>query len=191
MRHCVDAKSKGSPDGRREGGAFTKFFSGLTYVHWVLVAVVLLSVIGFEVIFGPEKAPAATFTTITGKGIALDSWRGRPVIVTFWATDCPACIREIPHWIELYRRYHDSGLELIAVAMAYDPPSHVVSMTQTMSLPYDVALDVSAVHARAFGGVNLTPTTVLIGPEGTIIERHIGPFDPDRMKKLIEDSLKG
>ena len=138
-----------------------------------------------------QAAPAVTFTTITGKQIALQKFRGKPVIVTFWATDCPGCIKEIPLLIELYRQYHEQGLEIIAVAMFYDPPSHVVGMAKAKNLPYDVALDLSADHARVFGNVNLTPTTFLIDPEGMIAERTIGVIDMNRMKTLIEDFLKG
>ncbi|MGZ4982242.1 MAG: peroxiredoxin family protein, partial [Methylobacter sp.] len=67
------------------------------------------------------SAPDVTFTTITGQKIALKDFRGKPVIVTFWATDCPSCIQEIPDLIDLYTQYHAAGLEMIAVAMYYDP----------------------------------------------------------------------
>jgi peroxiredoxin len=140
---------------------------------------------------GSEQAPDAVFTSITGKKIVLEALRGKPVIVTFWATDCPACIDEIPHLIELYRQYHEQGLEMIAVAMFYDPPSHVVSMAKAKGLPYDVALDLSAGHARAFGNVNLTPTTFLISPDGIVAEHKIGKIDLQQMKTRIEELLKG
>ncbi len=137
------------------------------------------------------SAPAATFTTITGQTVALKALRGKPVIVTFWATDCPACIKEIPHLLALYQRYHARGLEIIAIAMYYDPPSHVVAMTQENQLPYWVALDLNARHAHAFGGVTLTPSTFLISPDGTIALRKTGAFDFADMQQRIEHFLKG
>lgn len=82
-------------------------------------------------------APDSTFTTITGKRISLSQLRGKPVLVTFWATDCPSCLEEIPHLIDIYQHFHPLGLEIIAVAMIYDPPSRVVAMTQAMQIPYD------------------------------------------------------
>ncbi|MGJ0485859.1 MAG: TlpA disulfide reductase family protein [Methylomicrobium sp.] len=117
------------------------------------------------------------FTTITGKKIALQEWRGKPIIVTFWATDCPSCMLEIPHLIDLYREFHPQGLEMIAVAMAYDPPNHVVEMTRAKQLPYHVALDLNSAHALAFGDVQFTPTTFLISPVGKIAEKSVGVFD--------------
>jgi peroxiredoxin len=122
-------------------------------------------------------APEVTFTTIAGKKIALKEWRGKPAIVTFWATDCPSCMLEIPHLIDLYRQFHPHGLEVMAVAMAYDPPHHVVAITQSRQLPYDVALDLNSAHALAFGDVQFTPTTFLISPEGKIAEKSVGVFD--------------
>jgi peroxiredoxin len=122
-------------------------------------------------------APDVTFTTITGKQVALRAWRGKPAIVTFWATDCPSCMLEIPHLIDLYRQFHPQGLEIMAVAMAYDPPHHVVALTRERQLPYDVALDLNSAHALAFGNVQFTPTAFLIGPEGKIAEKSVGVFD--------------
>jgi peroxiredoxin len=136
-------------------------------------------------------APEVNFSTITGKQIALKALRGKPVLVTFWATDCPGCIEEMPHLIDLYRQYHDKGLEIIAVAMYYDPPSHVVAMTKAQSLPYDVALDIQGEHAKAFGDVRLTPTTFLITPDGSIALQKIGVFEPAAMQTRIETMLKG
>lgn len=137
------------------------------------------------------KAPDVTFTTITGKKIALKDLLGKPVIVTFWATDCPACIKEIPDLIDLYKQYHKQGLEIIAVAMYYDPPNHVVTLTENQQLPYNVALDLKAEHAHAFGGVQLIPSTFLIGTDGLIALKKTGAFDPAEMKTRIETLLKG
>lgn len=130
------------------------------------------------------------FTTITGERIALKDLRGKPVIVTFWATDCPSCITEIPHLLGLYRRYHPHGLELIAINMYYDPPSHVVSMVQLKQLPYPVILDLNAQHAHDFGDVQLTPSTFLIAPDGSIVVHKTGMLDLADMETRIAHYLK-
>jgi peroxiredoxin len=137
------------------------------------------------------QAPDVTFTTITGRAIALKDLRSKPVIVTFWATDCPACIKEIPDLIDLYTQYHKQGLEIIAVAMYYDPPNHVVTMTENQQLPYNVALDLQAEHAHAFGNVQLIPSTFLISPDGLIDLKKTGAFDPAEMKTRIETFTLG
>ena len=137
------------------------------------------------------SAPDVTLNTITGKKIALKELRGHTVLVTFWATDCPGCIKEIPHLIDLYTHYHRQGLEIIAVAMAYDPPNHVIALTQDLQLPYNVALDLNGEIAHAFGDVQLTPNTFLISPQGLIVLQKTGAFDPAEMKTLIATLTKG
>jgi thiol-disulfide isomerase/thioredoxin len=136
-------------------------------------------------------APETTFSTITGQKITLSALRGKPVIVTFWATDCASCIKEIPHLIELYQRYHNQGLEIIAVAMAYDRPNHVLDMTKAQQLPYYVALDMQSENAHAFGDVSLTPTTFLIAPDGSIALQKTGLFDLPEMNSQLSKYIKG
>lgn len=158
------------------------------YPLLVLLLLLLISIGCSKTI---TSVPDVTFTTLTGQKIALKDLRGRPIIVTFWATDCPACINEIPALIALYNQYHASGLEMIAVAMYYDPPNHVVDMTKAKQLPYPVALDLTSEFSQAFGGIMFTPSTFLIAPGGSVVKKEIGLFDLANMKTTIESLLKG
>jgi thiol-disulfide isomerase/thioredoxin len=135
--------------------------------------------------------PNTTFTTITGKHLALKDLQGKPVLITFWATSCGSCVKEIPHLIGLYKKFHPQGLEIIAIAMVYDPPNQVVAMTNESKLPYPVVLDLSSEHARAFGRVWATPTTLLIGGDGTVAKHVVGVFDVTDMQNRIQHLLKG
>ena len=137
------------------------------------------------------SVPDVTFTTLTGEKIVLKDLRGKPFIVTFWATDCPACIKDIPDLINLYNQYHLAGFEIFAVAMYYDPPNHVVDMTNAKQLPYPVVLDLNSKFAQAFGGIMFTPSTFLIAPDGSVNVKETGLFDLAKMKKNIESLLKG
>ena len=137
-----------------------------------------------------SSAPDVTFTTLTGQKIALKALRGKPVLVTFWATDCHSCLEEIPVLIDLYNRHHDSGLEMIAVAMSYDPPNHVIDLTKERQLPYNVALDLNSEFAQAFGGVMFTPSTFLLAPDGSVINHQIGLFDPEKLNTMIQALIK-
>jgi peroxiredoxin len=163
----------------------------LTRIGTVLIIVF----IGLVVWAGFNKtntaATTSTFTTITGAKIPLKEMRGKPVLVTFWATTCGSCMAEIPHLIDLYNRFHPEGLELIAVAMAYDPPDQVVQMAKNKGLPYPIALDINGEHATAFGGIWATPSTYLIGADGTINWDTVGMFDADELAERIEKQLKG
>ncbi len=134
-------------------------------------------------------APNIKVTTITGKKIELAKLQGKPVMITFWATDCASCMKEIPILKDLYQEFHPQGLEIIAITMYYDIPSHVVQMAKAAKIPYDIALDLRGHNARMLGQVKLIPTTFLISPEGDIVEQITGLFDKDDMAKQITQLL--
>lgn len=155
---------------------------------------VLLLVIAFgrlQFIEPEEIAPDVIFKTITGKQIPLKTLKGKPVLVTFWATNCPGCVQEIPHLISLYQQFHAQGLEIIAVAMTYNPPNLVVEMAKARQIPYYVTLDLKSDLAKAFGDVTLIPRTFLIAPDGKIVLNQLGLFDMEIIKKRIENYLPG
>lgn len=133
----------------------------------------------------PVPAPNAVFKTIKGETLALAELKGKPVLVTFWATDCPACIEEIPQLIALHSQFARQGLTIIAVAMFYDPPNHVLAMAESKQLPYAVALDPNAEHAQAFGNVQFTPATFLIDSNGQVVLQKIGVLDFAELQTLL------
>ena len=134
---------------------------------------------------GLKDSPDITLLTIDGEELQLASLRGQPLLLTFWATSCPGCIREMPHLIELYEELSPQGLEVIGVAMSYDKPSHVLSMRKARNIPYPVALDIHGAAAQAFGNVRLTPTSFLISPDGRIVSRKIGEMDMPGLRNNI------
>jgi peroxiredoxin len=161
------------------------------YTKPLLIAIAVLAAVGallFALLDKPG-APAATFTTLEGQPIVLNDLRGKVVLVNFWATSCPGCIKEMPGMIETYTQYKDRGFEIIAVAMSYDPPNYVKSFVETRQLPFPVALDVDGAHARAFGNVQLTPTSFIIGKDGRILEQKLGELDFVKLKALLDREL--
>lgn len=138
---------------------------------------------------GLSTAPDVTFKIIDGRQISMEKLRGKPVLVTFWATDCPGCIKEMPHLITLYNEFSQKGLEIIGVAMSYDPPNQVIELTKNRQVPYPISLDVDGSIARAFDDVMLTPTSFLIGPDGTVLKRKIGEMDMESLKSQITSLL--
>jgi len=133
----------------------------------------------------PNASPNLTFTTLNGDFVSLNTWRNKAVLITFWATDCPSCVAEIPMLRELYQQFHPQGLEILAIAMYYDPPSHVVSLTAEQQIPYPVVLDTRAEYAQAFGNIQLVPTILLIAPNGQIVFQHSGQLLKAQLTALI------
>ena len=135
---------------------------------------------------GLDVAPNIEFKLIDGRNIKLKELQGQPVLVTFWATTCKGCLKEMPHLITLYNELEQQGLEIVGVAMSYDPPNRVLELTKRKQIPYPVALDIDGNAANAFGNVTITPTSFLIAPDGNIVKFKIGEMD---IKKIREDIL--
>lgn len=152
-----------------------------------LFAAGILGSLGYlwHTLSGPHTSPDISLLTVDGETLLLASLRGRPLLVTFWATTCTSCVREIPHLVKLYNELSPSGLEIIGIAMHHDPPDQVLTMRRTRNIPYPVALDLQAEAARAFGNVRVTPTSFLIAPDGRIMYRKIGALDMPLLRQAI------
>jgi peroxiredoxin len=159
----------------------------------VLIAIGILAVLAWLALTLTQKqaAPSVELTTLDGKQIALDSLRGKVVLVNFWATSCPGCIKEMPQLVDTYRKYQPRGLEVVAVAMSYDPPEYVRNYVQQRNLPFTVALDSTGEAARAFNQVKLTPTSFIIDKQGHIIQQTLGELDFTSLHTLLEQHLGG
>jgi len=152
-----------------------------------LPAFVLLVILGW-LWFAPsglKASPDISLRDVDGNELRLADYRGRPLLVTFWATTCPGCIREMPHLVELYRELAPRGLEVIGITMAYDPPNLVLAMRAARHIPYPIALDINAEAAHAFGDVRLTPTSFLIAPDGRVVYQKTGEMNMDKLRKDI------
>lgn len=156
-------------------------------------AIVMVAALGY-LWFAPsglKQAPDVEVTTLTGSSLRLSELRGHPVLVTFWATTCPGCVQEMPHLVELHKEFSAQGLQVIGVAMPYDPPQQVVQMVKAKKLPYTIALDSMGTVTRAFGDVNLTPTSFLIDPNGRIVHQKLGELDMAKLRDMIMPMLSG
>ena len=140
---------------------------------------------------GLQPVPAVTITTIDGKAIELEKLRGKPYMVVFWATDCPGCVKEIPHLAELYQELGKDGFQILAVAMPHDELPLIKAMREQKNMDYEIAFDQDGSLSKAFGGVMVTPTNFLVSPQGKIVLQQMGEFDPDDMRSRIQAMLKG
>ena len=138
---------------------------------------------------GLSTAPEITFKITDGRQINLHALQGKPVLVTFWATSCPGCIKEMPHLISLYNELSGKGFEIIGVAMAYDPPNQVLELAKQRQIPYPIALDIDGTIAKTFDDVILTPTSFLIAPDGRVVKHKIGEMNIDDLRKQILELL--
>ncbi|KAB2932872.1 MAG: TlpA family protein disulfide reductase [Candidatus Contendobacter sp.] len=164
-------------------------FNKETIVAGIALAVALAVAAVWFMPAGLRQAPPLVGQTLDGRTLTLEQLRGKPVLVTFWATTCPSCIEEMPHLIELYRELNPKGLEIIGVAMTYDPPEQVRTLAKQRQIPYPIVLDAQGRIAREFDNVRLTPTTVLISPDGRIVHYRLGLLDLPKLRETIQEML--
>jgi peroxiredoxin len=139
--------------------------------------------------FVQKPAPAVTFVTLKGEKLPVNDWRGKVLLVNFWATDCPVCLKEMPQLIATHKKFQAQGYDTVAVAMWYDPPIRVANYVEKNNLPFKVAFDPVGEHAKAFGDVTLTPTTFIIDKRGNIVSRIVGEPDFKKLHELLEKKL--
>ncbi|WP_421953441.1 TlpA disulfide reductase family protein [Polaromonas sp.] len=160
-----------------------------------IVAVLALSILsiagvaGLSGCSGDQAAPNSTFVLLDGSKQTTADLKGKVTLVNFWATSCVTCVAEMPKVISTYNKYKSQGYDTLAVAMSYDPPSYVVNYTETRKLPFKVAIDNTGAVAKAWGDVQLTPTTYLVNKRGEIVKQYVGEPDFVALHKLIEKLL--
>ncbi|MBC5763444.1 TlpA disulfide reductase family protein [Ramlibacter albus] len=136
-----------------------------------------------------DAAPQSTFVLLDGSKQTTQELRGKVMLVNFWATSCTTCVAEMPRIVSTYEKFKGKGYETVAVAMSYDPPSYVVNYTETRKLPFKVAIDNTGAVAKAWGDVQLTPTSFLVNKKGEIVKRYVGEPDFAELHQLIEKLL--
>ena len=135
------------------------------------------------------RAPESTFVLLDGSRIATADLHGKVTLVNFWATSCTTCVAEMPDIVATHQKYHAQGFDTLAVAMSYDPPSYVVNFVETRKLPFKVAIDNTGAVAKAWGDVQLTPTSYLVNKRGEIVKSYVGAPNFDELHRLIETLL--
>ena len=158
-------------------------------VYTAAVAIALAAGVGVYLSSGVSAAPASTFVLLDGSKKSTEDLKGKVTLVNFWATSCVTCVAEMPKVIATYDKYQARGYDTLAVAMSYDPPSYVVNFAETRKLPFKVAIDNTGAVAKAWGDVQLTPTTYVVNKRGEIVKRYVGEPDFAELHKLIEKLL--
>lgn len=156
------------------------------FKKWLVPLIALLLFVGLAVaVMQKPQAPEVTFTTLDGQKISMQALRGKTVLVNFWATDCPGCIKEMPELIDTYQQYKDKNFVVIAVAMPYDPPAQVANYTREKNLPFAVMHDGYGEMVKAFGDVKLTPTSFIFDAQGNRLQKVIGELNFTELRKLL------
>ena len=135
-----------------------------------------------------DPAPAWDLKSLDGKSVKLSDFKGKVVILDFWATWCPPCRAEIPNFVDLQKQYGKKGLQVVGVSLDQGPVDGVVSFAKAQNINYPIVMGDDDV-AQKYGGVQAIPTTFIIDPKGNIVQKHVGFTDKDEFEAEIKKLL--
>jgi thiol-disulfide isomerase/thioredoxin len=122
----------------------------------------------------PEAAPAFQARDLSGKMVSTADWKGKVVLLNFWATWCPPCRAEIPELIRLQEQYKDR-LQIIGVSEDEDPPAKVEQFAERVGINYPVVMATPEIE-KAYGGIVALPTSFVIDSQGRVETKHQGLY---------------
>ncbi len=135
-----------------------------------------------------SPAPAYELADLTGQTVSSSAFAGKVVIVDFWATWCPPCRDEVPHFVQLQSKYRDQGLVIVGLSLDAGGAKDVAPFAEEYNVNYPMLLNADEV-AKAFGGVNSIPTTFVIDRQGKIVKRFVGFTPPEVFEATIAPLL--
>jgi peroxiredoxin len=137
-----------------------------------------------------KRAPDFTLRTVEGKKLSLSDYRGKAVLINFWATWCAPCKIEMPWLIALRSQYAPQGFEILGVSEddADTPHAKLAKFGQEEGLNYPLLVGDDAI-SRKYGGVEFLPTSYFVGRDGKIVAETAGLVSKDEVEASIKKAL--
>ena len=164
----------------------------------VAMVVSLMLVLGFNLARRPPRgttsaglqtknglAPDFTLQSLDGKTVRLSDFRGKAVVLNFWATWCQPCKIEMPWFVELQKQYGPDGLQFLGVAMDDASTKDIADFANSMGVNYPILIGKETV-GDVYGGVQFLPETFFIDRDGKVLDRIFGL----KGRGEIEDDIK-
>jgi len=152
----------------------------------ILVFILLMS---FSAgIAGPKKAANFTLKDLAGKEISLSDYKNKVVLVNFWATWCPPCIKEMPDLEKLHQNYKERGVQLLGLTVS-SKLKQIPKTLKSTGVTYPILVDADNIVAD-YGGFNSIPQTFIIDQKGNIVKQITGSKDYEEFESEIKKLLK-
>ena len=132
-----------------------------------------------------QPAPDFSLASLDGKTLKLSDYKGKAVLLNFWATWCEPCKIEMPWFVQLQQQYGPQGLQVLGVAMDDTDPQDIKQFAQKMGVNYPIVVGKETVGDQ-YGGIPYLPSTFYINRDGKVVDRVFGLVS----RSEIEDNIK-
>ena len=143
----------------------------------------------------PPRGMDVPLTTIEGETLRLSDFRGKVVLVNFWATWCPPCLEEIPALVNIQTRYRDRGFTVIGIDFMETPdPKRLAEFVKEHGINYPIVYGDSAQLsglARDLGGVFGLPVTKILDRQGHVSSSHVGGLTEEKINRFLAPLFDG
>ena len=129
-------------------------------------------------------------TTISGDNVSLAQYKGKVLLINFWATWCGPCLEEMPMLIKLQDELGDEGLQILGISVDEEGEGVVVDFVEDYNINYPIAVDEIGDMATGYGAQFAVPTTIVIDRNGKINHRIIGLVDEATLRPLVNKLLE-
>jgi cytochrome c biogenesis protein CcmG/thiol:disulfide interchange protein DsbE len=145
-----------------------------------------------------KPAPAFTLEDLSGKKLSLANYKGKALLINFWATWCAPCKIETPWLIDLRNQYSAQGFEVLGIsaddidrgdpAKLSDEKKEIAHFVQQAHMPYPVLIDADSI-SKAYGGLDELPTSFFVDRNGTVVAAQLGLTSKDEIEAKIKRAL--
>lgn len=135
-----------------------------------------------------EKAPNFSLKMSNGKSLSLSKFKGKVVLLNFWATWCGPCIAEIPGFLEVYEKHKARGFEIVGISLDETGWEDITPFVKKHKIIYPVVLGNQKV-SKAYGEIYGLPTSFVIDKKGYIVNKHVGLMTREMLENKIKDLL--
>lgn len=125
---------------------------------------------------------------IDGSTVNFSSFKGKVLVVNFWATWCKYCVIEIPGFNSVYAKYKDKDVEIIGISLDRSPPEHVRSFVKAKKITYPIFLGTRETILN-FGKVQGLPTTFFIDRNGKLAKSRVGLIHENELEDIVKSLL--
>lgn len=159
----------------------------------ITVVLLLLFTTGCDRQAGPlqigDRAPGFTVVDLQGNHHSLEEWKGHPVILRFWETDCKYCRADTPVFNTYYTTYRDKGLKVVYISTGDESAETVRAFARELAIDFPVVLDADKTLTALYR-VKVAPQTIFIAPDQTLVAAILGGVGEPELRELAGKYFK-